>query len=228
MSKIKKIIREFITERQYNQLLGENGLIITRDPNVVVNSLNKWYNKGVSGKHFRSGGSFGIIEVTFKDKSKENVESINKLMNNYGYFPSTWFTEPNSGNFRDINNIDHDSLEIIRYEPKFDIIYTPENRYLYHVTDKKHVNKILKNGLTPKTKSKVTDHPDRIYFSTDIGYMSEIMDIFVYDNHINYHDIVKLKVDIHNLHIPFMVDGQFPGGVYTTHNIPPNRVEIIN
>jgi hypothetical protein len=35
---------------------------------------------------------------------------------------------------------------------------------LYHVTEKNKINKILKIGLTPKTNSKISEHPERIYF----------------------------------------------------------------
>lgn len=225
MDNIKRIIREFITEKERKILLGE-GLIVTRDPYMVTNTINKWYSKSVIVKnHKTEDGSLGVIELTFKKRDKETVEKFNNLMNNYGYFPSTWFRGDNEETFNDINNIDYNQLYQIRYEPKFDVLYVPQERYLYHVTDHKHLDKIMKIGLTPRTKSKVSYHPERIYLSTDIESLNEIGDMMVYDGHID--DMVTLRIDTYGIKIPFMLDGQFYGGVYTTYNIPPSHIKVI-
>jgi hypothetical protein len=39
--------------------------------------------------------------------------------------------------------------------------------------------------------------------------------------------MVTLRIDTSDIKIPFMLDGQFPGGVYTTYNIPPKNIEVI-
>ena len=75
--------------------------------------------------------------------------------------------------YRYIHNVlndDVDSLSIF-VEAK----YTVEDfriTELYHLTDKKYLPKIKKNGLTPKTHG---NHPERIYFGKNIDDIYEMI-----------------------------------------------------
>jgi hypothetical protein len=40
-------------------------------------------------------------------------------------------------------------------------------KYLYHVTHKLYIDKIERNGLIPKSASKLSNHPERVYLAFD-------------------------------------------------------------
>jgi hypothetical protein len=224
MSNIRRIIREFITEKEDKQLLGE-GLIKTVHPDTVMRLMNRWNNGKIELHYTGDDENLGFIEVAFSVKTKEMVDRVNTLMNNYGYFPSTWFKLGDKYRFNDLNHIDYDNLWMIRYEPKFDLEYRPKQRYLYHVTDMKYLNKIEDKGLSPRSKNKITKHPDRIYLAKNKRYANEISEMM--GDFIPEEDQIMLKIDMKGLPIFLMQDGQYPGGVYTTHNIPPKHIMVL-
>ena len=221
---MRRFTKEVITESESKVLIGE-GLIKTVNPKRFVDVLEKW-NKNIKIKYHNDGENLGFVSIFFLERRKELVDKINKLMNNYGYFPSTWFDINNNrmGNY--LEGVDYEKLRNIHYEPKFDIEYIPQSRYMYHITDEKYLDKIKKIGLIPKTNSKIGYHPERIYLAKSINDAKNISDLM--GNFIAKENQVFLKIDLQNLIAFFMQDGQFYGGVYTMNNIPPSHIEIIN
>lgn len=220
-NEFRRIIREYVTSEENSKLMGE-GLIKTHHPNYVLNLLNTWFNKEIKAiNDIPIEGSIGSIIVYLKSKlTDEKYDNLLKLMNNMGYYVASYFD--NNGTFGKVKD-ELDNVYGIRFEPKFDIEYRPNQRYMYHLTDKKHLDKILKIGLTPKTKSKMLYHPDRIYLTKTIEGLNNIKTVF----DINYSgEYVVLKIDLRDLFIFLRQDGQFKEGVYTTDNIPPNHIEI--
>ena len=55
----------------------------------------------------------------------------------------------------------------IYVEAKFDTpVEKGTYRYLYHAVPEKHLPKVQKIGLIPRSLGKIAKHPDRIYFAT--------------------------------------------------------------
>lgn len=224
----RRIIKSSITEFEYKKLIGE-GLIKTHDPEKVIDLLNRFVNKTLDVKlHKEIGGkSSGVILIYLKESfNLSKIEELLSFMNNMGYYVAGFFDGKNR--FTKTHEELGDKLEGIRFEPKFDIEYIPENRYLYHITDGKHLDKILKIGLTPKTKSKALYHPERIYLTKTIDDALNIKTIFTLQNLESDYGLISLKIDLQNLFIHLIEDSQFDGGIYTTDNISPDHIEVVD
>lgn len=70
-------------------------------------------------------------------------------------------------------NVDDVVCYKVQFEAKFPMIQFDLNETLYHITFITNLDKIKKNGLTPKSRSFMFDYPDRIYLfnSDDIKLM---------------------------------------------------------
>jgi hypothetical protein len=84
----------------------------------------------------------------------------------------------------------------------------------------------VKRPFRPKSKDKVGSHPDRIYLATDEKSALDIYNILT-NGYIEDDDAIILSIDIRSFKSKLMIDGQFKGGVYTTTNIPPDKIEIL-
>lgn len=144
-----------------------------------------------------------------------------------GYFFVKWAKEY-EGFTKTTNIEDHSLVHVMRFEPKFDVEYVPKERYLYHVTDKKFIPKIMKIGLTPRTQSKIGYHPERIYLAKSKEWADDIASQFKFGGMVEEPNMVTLRIDLQNLFIYLQQDGQFEGGVYTTDNVPPSHIEIMD
>lgn len=122
------------------------------------------------------------------------------------------------------NNIIYNTVYIL-IEAKFDVsinidkLYNDE--YIYHISELKYKDKILKNGLVAKSKSKLSYHIDRIYFETNkfnLMYLSKQLS--------NEPIIFKIKInDIK--HLKFYIDPNHDSGIYTFENIKKETLQIL-
>jgi len=224
------------------------GLIHTHNIESSVHMLSNWYE--VMTKYFH----IDILDNdTFKIIIKDIITtSLFKVLirdiNNLGYFSSLIYLE-NDGNminrfeynYDKINNIIMSKniigIEII-CEKKFDDEIKILNK-LYHVCRKQSIEKILKNGLCPKSKKRISNHPERIYFCLDIQSCEDLINRFEMNDTIKklpeqkYKileiDIPKLKSDYFeiNKEIIFRKDPNMnKNGIYTYDNIPKEYVKI--
>ena len=109
-------------------------------------------------------------------------------------------------------------------EPKFDVKFIPSD-ILYHSTELKYIPKIKKIGLIPKSLSKKSFHPDRIYFSLEL----KTNDIMVENLKRETNDeIITLTLSDWPKNIEFFKDPKFVGGnaCYTYQNIPPSYIKF--
>ena len=85
------------------------------------------------------------------------------MINNLGYFISSVFIGDDKIEYKEdyLPNIECDNIFI---EAKYDYeVKIP--KLLFHTSPIIFKNKILKNGLTPKSGNKLSNHPNRIYLS---------------------------------------------------------------
>ena len=245
--------------KDYTEAINE-GLIKTHDPKVVLNTtLHRLINFNVNGELIKSNAN-DKIKITISDINKLNfieIETIfdvlsENIVNLGGFFTSLIEVE-NLHNNKNIIKVDlydvipnknyYKNIEIV-YESKFNKVETDIPDKLYHLSIVEYENKILKSGLIPKTKSKLSEHSDRIYLCKSIDECNKLikqMDRF-YDMEKDQNMYVvnkkKYKKDtrpvifeidnsnniINNLYI----DPNYIGGYFSIDCIPPENIKIIN
>lgn len=100
----------------------------------------------------------------------------------------------------------------------------------YHFTERKNLKSILAHGLRPKNGGGITvwrNTSPRIYLSL----LPEFDKIdYGYNNEETPNDTVLLKIDLRPVmnNFVFYVDDKYENAVYTTSNIPPNFIEVVN
>lgn len=180
-------------------------------------------------------GNDGPITVTFKPHT--DIPRINQRLDAFGWFPSYITTFRKGRKFADFKISDSD-IRIapfkIRYEPKFDTpISLDYLDYVYHVTTDIAYNKIKIIGLTPKSQSKLANHPGRIYVLTsddrDIIEETALALLTTYKNKDRVKNIIVLKIDCKYLdNHNFYEDPNFfiDEGLWTQQNIPPVAISM--
>ena len=101
--------------------------------------------------------NFNILQ---KRQKRKLYEELNKLLNLTGYYVSTKY------DLVKFINLETDIL-ILEFNMKFNS-ESGIPPILYHVSYNKYLHKIEENGLIPKSKKLLDDHPERIYFSDNI------------------------------------------------------------
>jgi hypothetical protein len=133
---------------------------------------------------------------------------------------------------------DDDSIQM-SMEAKYDTEQQPE-KYYYHLVPDIFLDKVKLKGLTPKTKSKLSTHPERIYLlnpgnELEYGTIANML----YDRtssekakeKIENYYLLKIDVDAIKDKTKFYNDPNFRlgnGAVWTYQNIAPKYIEIID
>lgn len=126
------------------------------------------------------------------------------------------------------------SLKEVKFimEATFNIVnYLPKK--LYHLSIKSHEKKILKNGLVPRSNSKLAYHPPRIYLSDDPLKSEKLitkMRALYFPQQANNgkykkYDFIIFEIDTTELDIKLYTDPNSEG-YYTQGNIPPKHIAI--
>ena len=157
------------------------------------------------------------------------IKDIIKLINNLGYY----ILQIRNVNNKETEKFNDNDLiitaQIGAKYPKEEYL----SEYLYHITRKDNLEKILKIGLVPKSKEKIVKHPDRIYFFKE----EEVAIYFVDELYLDPENAVILKIDTKGLNIKIYQDpeisdsdGGYAGdaGYFTTSNIPPSHITVLN
>ena len=222
------------------------GLIHTYDMKTSIGILKKWYNSMTNyfNVEILSNDTF---EITIKDKISTSLFNILiRDINSFGYFPSFVYLE-NENNMTNQLKYDFDkidnilmSINIIKLvlicEKKFDDESLISN-IIYHVCKKQNILKILKKGLCPRTKNRISAHPERVYFCLDIECCGKLI------NRFNLNDKIKnlpiqnykiLEINIPDLILDFkkinkkIIFRKDPNmnmdAVYTYDNIPKKYI----
>jgi len=211
-----------IYKEEYDLNLKE-GLIKTTNIGKTINLLRASFDFGF--EYQRDDNTF---EVTFHQINKNILDNFLKYVNNLGWFPSYISTPAYKGKWRE--NTYDDYLSKIRFEAKFDEeIVEKIPQILYHITPTQNVNKILKIGLVPKSRSKVSYHPERIYLGKSIGGIEKLapqMNLRTGDKNFT---ILKINTDlIPGEYLRLYTDPNYnKEAFYTLNNIPPQAIEKI-
>lgn len=226
-----------------NETLKTHDIDLTiRIANSELSLLN--YNFNIK-KNKNNTISVLLLNFRYLDSVELYLNNLKSLMiDRHGWFPSKMIITNTSGMLNEYSYDDDfiidskkyiNNVEII-FEAKFDVEEEiPEK--LYHLSIKEYKNDILKFGLVPKSKSKLSKHLDRIYVCREIDYCYKLiprMKLSYYQkkslkskNKINDNWIIY-EIDTNDLNIKLFKDPNYDGGYYIIDNINSSRMKIID
>ena len=219
---------------KYQYLLYES-LLNSYDPKKLVKELNKKFKKYIEKIDIISLDRLTKnIRIKFYDEFNTSNGEYQSLLNLYNYYES--------------KNIDN---KIITLSPRIsedmsDKVYNESNGIVYHICPNYVVDKILENGLRPKSgkNSKIYKnrvwHPKSIYVifnkvdnDTKNYFKQEIENDKItneYDNTVlSNNDVTILKIDLNKYDRKLKFYKDTLGGksfIYTKEYIPPQCISI--
>lgn len=198
------------------------GLIFTHP---LFKSFNIIKREGYKIKVSKDSNTFNVKFLG--DKKLWN--DLLKLTNNLGWFPSyIWYGNKKYKYLKRLvdNLLIKNIFFVIRFEAKYDIEIDEIPKKLYHITPKVYLDKILKIGLTPKSKQKLSYHPDRIYLSESIKEIIKLSKkLKIMSGHKEY-ILLEIDQDLSE-HLKLFKDPNFNYGFYTLNNISPASIKVI-
>lgn len=241
------ILLELANKNSQNQLY--EGLIVSFNHEDVMSALKR---------HFRFYGlvyDSHKIKIFFKkdykiindiNTFKNNLSNINKLLSTCGWNIAKYHSVNNqlktvsSKNIMDILQLVNDNNQIqisAILEPKFEFSFTNPPKTIYHIAPIQYHDKIIKKGLIPKSQSKISYHPDRIYcFDKQIDFEKYAINLvknmsnsiktkLVKNNQIIYN---VYKINTKSLNNKWLIDYNSNNAIYTLENINPHFIKQIN
>lgn len=215
--------------KSLNVKLFKEGLIKTYPFDFAVQRLGKYGSvKLISNK----------IYLGLKKEYFNKIEGLVKYLNTLGYFAATFKVlskdqEVSPDNYKNFNDA-HEVLSVIdnaqqvwvEIEAKYDDLTEGGPSFFYHLTSKNALDKIKKQGLVPRSKSKKSHHPDRIYIVDDLKSLKQLLIQFSEIEGKDLSDYVVLKIDYNLTSKPKIYnDPNFLSlGYYVVDNIPPTAI----
>lgn len=226
--------------KRYKEFIEElkEGLITTHDITVY----NKVIMNYLDSLNFKSDlkviDKLNFFLKIFNNLNESNIEMVNNYIYNLGYFPSTYVVTLTNGMtnrfkyLKDVKFNNAQSVEI-NYEAKYtdglhrnDII-CPDK--LYHLTYSDNWDSIIKRGIYPKSKKRLSIHPDRIYLFDNISDYKALLNNLKLSDSIN--SISKkydlLEIDSSDNKFILHTDPNYRMGYFTYDNIHPKLITKI-
>jgi hypothetical protein len=232
---IKTYPGDIISNNLTNSLIGLN---LNFNVEFLENKIKLSLNFFNAIPVYNLDNLFDIINILVINRggwfpSQMNITNINGMRNSLRYNLDNLY----------LNHSQYNIVEII-YDADFDnLVYDIPNK-LYHLSIGEYKNKILKYGLFPKSKDKLTSHLDRIYLCKSIEDCKDLinrMKLYYSDEKsFNIYNKQKRKYDKDTVPIIFEIDNSdgfieklykdpnYEKGVYILDNIPPNKISIVN
>lgn len=191
--------------------------------NMDINQSLERYKKQLE-EHKK--GDIYIFTSPSKKLTPQLVDEFLHMIESMGYFVAT------SGSFekklKDKTKIKEHILKhkeiSVSIEPYYDKEVEFDGEYLYHVTPKSNLEKIMKVGLNPKSKNTVSFYPARIYLAPDEKIMNWILPQLKEKK--KDEEYVKLRVK-NFPGLKLYHDVRFKSGFYTYNSINPKYIEVI-
>ena len=216
--KLLKILLD--THKEEYELNLKEGLIKSTELGKTVGILKRNFPSN-SFSYDKGTNTFNI-----KLSEVDQWDDIVKIANNLGWFPSWVSSTQYTGQYSSklplyINNK-------IRFEAKYDQKIEKIPSTLYHITPIENSDKIEKQGLAPKSRSKAAYHPDRVYLFTDLDSAEDLADMFYQKTGQDAWDTLQINItQIPGDYFQLYKDPNFIEGYYTLNNIPPNAIKRI-
>lgn len=219
------LLKQLIKEEVKRSLIYE-GLLFSYPPSIVFNKL-----KAIGFNDVRYDKNKNIFSINFV-LDINNIERYKKLNNfldnvcgwSHGLTLSNGNVVPDKTGFFNVEN----GNAFLQYEAKFDIKVDKIPDEIYHLTTEKKLDKILKNGLTPKGSVSLFNYGNRIYFSLKTNGLLEFSKRKSILSQEDTFIILKINTKQINVGTRFFKDPNFVNGIYTLENISPNSITPIN
>lgn len=241
------------TFNEYKNDLDESKYF-THSLKKVNSILNKWLTSySLNYLIDINEDSLDFQLYIYNNFNKNKFDILITMCENMGYFPSTikidnrdLFKEyKDYFNFKNKNlnykgNIDYiDYLKSITFE-NFNILFFQFESYqdfdlkpedipdiMYHVCRKIDIDYILKIGLIPKAKSKISFHPDRIYLTNNLNDAQFLIKKFKEIEDIKY-SIIEVNAKELKNYLKLKMDPNAYNSFYTNQNISSFYLKNIN
>lgn len=250
-----KYIHKYNTFNENLQALKE-GLIKTNSIEATINAIDNFFSKikikyELSVNYDLNVFDLKLLDVNFIQRIEHTFESIDSMITKInGWFPSKCtiykFTPHGkifswNDNMYEyiIKNNENINEVIIRYEAKFDKIHELKTNLIYHITNYDYIKDIVKIGLVPKAKNKLSMHPDRIYVTETINDAEKLFysmraliwnTKFTNNKNQKSEKFVLLEINLDKFDSKDIIiynDPNYKDGFYITKNIPPQAIQII-
>ena len=196
-----------------------------------------------------------ILQIVIYSKDYQlHKKQIEQYIEKCGYFISSIYADNKLTNIQfepkyiyelTSNNLSGSNSDLI-YDKNNDMIQNKCNGILYHITIGNKYDKIINNGLIPKSYKKKAYHPERIYFYQSNLLNNPYTDLrlqakYLYKKGDTFVDTVKkyvtdkglsviiLKIDLYKydkVKYRFFQDPNHPQGIFTYEPIHPVCVEL--
>jgi len=243
-----------LTYKDFIEKINE-GLIKTHkiDKSIqIINKFLKTYNliPRISADKRTSDFSVEVdIDHNFKYNFYNILSELKTLTMNLGYFPALVILKKKKNfldklfkkkdkitkyiddSFKDVNFNEFEIISIF-YESKYDKVVKNIPDKLYHVFNLNIKDKIIKNGLIPKSKNKNSFHPERIYFAYTLNDALQLK--------YKFEQVYKQPsgiLEYFNINSKFVFYEDPRGGfdkeknirsIYTYNNISPKDIKFIS
>lgn len=228
---VENILSDYDSFINVENGMVDEGLIKSYDIEKVKDIVCRRFNLApwqFTVKQQSLSGNNVNVAVLFlnKDINKNDEGDIENLMRTCGYHIA------NKPRFEN-------GFKIVVFTPFFsrNISKRVKMKYkcLYHATPAIYVEKILKNGLEPKSKNKLYMYPDRVHCMVGDNLTRLQKDILRTvqrrrgeNNILDDNKFFILKIDTSKLpdNTNFYVDAMAPESIYTYDNIPPKAISV--
>ncbi len=189
---------------------------------------------------FVSNKERGTMEVQILNFSDEEIKNLISKVGLIGYFFSQILVysrqENSTHNYADKVYSEDELWKILGEREKYNgiilciqgkFVEEVKNPYmLFHVTRKDLLDKIMRVGLIPKSKSKKAHHPERIYFARTVPLAEVLMEELQKYTGGEY---VILRIEARSLkNVKFYNDPDFwKAGVFTLDNVPKEVISVL-
>jgi hypothetical protein len=212
------------------------GLIHSVSISEFEDYVNRWV---ISSDKFEIIADNKKIKLNFKKNlNVKELDNLLKFINTLGWFVSAYLVGDNIMKWKKfdkdgfVQNDINKKLYSFQVEAKFDTEFNKYGfDYLYHVTPSINDNKIGEIGLVPKSRNKISYHPERIYFTPDIQDLDAIANQFhKLDSSVtefSYYEVNIKNATKNNSGIRLFEDPNFKGGIYTLSNIRKQDLKFL-
>ncbi len=229
----------FLSECDISKPIITEGLINTYPPEQTVNYVSRALRlpKELFEIVVPKGGGKKIYCTYYPEKTAEKLVRAAFEYCGYSYSVTKSTTYSMNGIyqtdvFEEKNPKDNDTEEILSSQ-----------KYLLHITPEYYLEKILKNGIVPKSKNLRFNFPERVYLlngDTSEGYVLGLAYEFSrmkassaaesgYDGYRDDNKWAVIKIDVSKLpaDIKLFKDPNYDGGIFTPNNIPPETISEV-
>lgn len=199
---------------------GLESIMIAVDKKINGDKLDNIFNAFKQGNWTCTHGG-GYYDDS---RLRVHLENAAKLFNTNEYGVRVYMFEPLYD-----EEMTHDTIKNHVKEKDYDNRFMLRQGIFYHVTNRGNVANILKKGLIAANGNAITrfrNTNNRVYLS----YIPDLREDYTSFDEEDMEESVILKVDLNKLNKPLKLylDREYPNAVYTTENIPPKCISVMN